>query len=232
MHKNKKILGLITARGGSKGIPRKNIKVLAGKPLVAYSIEAGEASRLLTRCIVSSEDAEIIEISKKFGADVPFVRPLELAQDSSTSLAVVQHAVSWLKDNCGEEYDYVMILQPTSPLRTAQDIDEAIKMVVDTGADSVMGMKELGDCSINKFKKIVDGVILPLFEDEGAFSTRRQDIDQKIYKRNGAIYVTKTELMMQGDLFGKTSLAHIMPEERSVDINILHDFIVAEAYLK
>ena len=227
MYKDKKILGVITARGGSKGIPRKNIKELAGKPLIAHTIEAAKKSQYLTRCIVSTDDREIAEISRKYGAEIPFMRPAELAQDASTSIEVVQHVLRKLKDDSGEGYDYLMILQPTSPLRSVEDIDESIKLAVDTDADSVMSMKELDDFASKKVKKIEDGVVLPYFENEGTTSSRRQDL-KKMYKRNCAIYLTKTGCIMEGDLFGKVSRAYVMPEERSVDINKLTDFELAE----
>lgn len=231
MYKNKKILGVITARGGSKGIPRKNIKDLDGKPLIAYTIEVAKKSKLLTRCIVSTDDAEIADISRKYGADIPFMRPAEFAQDKSTSMEVVQHALKCLKEDDGEDYDYLMILQPTSPLRSTEDIDESIREIVDTQADSVMGMMELVDFSIKKIKKIKDDLVLPFLEDEGKESSRRQDLE-KMYKRNCAIYLTRVDLIMQGDLFGKVSRPHIMPEERSVDINELMDFEIAELIIK
>jgi len=232
MYKGKKTLGVITARGGSKSIPRKNIKKLAGKPLIAYTIEAAKESKYLTRCVVSTDDEEIAEISRRYGADVPFLRPAELAQDDSTSMAVVQHALKWLKENKGEEYDYLMILQPTSPLRTAEDIDGCIKKIVETDADSVMSMYELMDFSPKKFKKIIEGdLIEPYFQEEGRESSRRQDLD-KMYKRNCAIYLTKTSLIMEGDLFGKKSVAYLMSEERSIDINSPLDFELAEFWIK
>lgn len=231
MYKNKKTLGIITARGGSKTIPRKNIKPLAGKPLIAYTIKAAKDSKLLTRCIVSSDDQEIIKISKKYGAEVPFVRPKELAGDKSGSIEVVQHAIRWLRENDGQEYDYVMILQPTSPLRTGQDIDECIKKIVDNNADSVMSMFELVDFSLKKLKKIENGLILPLVEDEGKKSSRHQDLE-KIYKRNCAIYLTRVDLIERGDLFGKKSLAYLMPAERSADINKPYEFELAEFWVK
>jgi len=232
MYKNKKILSIITARGGSKSIPKKNIKPILGKPLIAYTIEAANQSQLLTRTILSSDNDEIITISKKYGADVPFVRPAEYAQDHSTSIEVVQHAVKWLQQNQNQTFDYIMILQPTSPLRSSNDIDESIKVIVDNDADSVMGMKKLIDFSLKKLKKIENNIILPLLENEGKTSSRRQDIEQKIYKRNCAIYLTKTELIMKGDLFGQKSLPYLMPEERSVDINSLQDLAIAEWHLK
>lgn len=227
MYKEKKILGIITARGGSKGIPRKNIKLLQGKPLIAYTIQAVAASQYLTRCIVSTDDEEITTVARDFGADIPFMRPAGLAEDNSTSLEVVQHALKTLKDTVHEAYDYVMILQPTSPFRSAGDIDACIQKIVDTDADSVMSMVELVDFSLKKLKKIQDDIIVPAIADEGAESSRRQDIE-KLYKRNCAIYLTKTEYLMNGDLFGAVSRPYIMPEERSVDINKPADFEIAE----
>jgi CMP-N-acetylneuraminic acid synthetase len=231
MYKGRRILGIITARGGSKGIPRKNIKELCGKPLAAYTIEAAKRSELLTRCIFSTEDQEIAQIASEFGADIPFMRPQELAQDDSTSMEVVQHVLTWLKNNAGEEYDYTMILQPTSPLRNSDDIDAAIRKVVDTGADSVMAMMELVDLSLRKLKKIEDDRILPLVEIERKQSSRRQDAE-KIYKRNGSIFLTKTSLILRGDLFGGVSRPYLMPQERSVDINEPADFDLAEFWMK
>ena len=231
MYKGKKILAVITARGGAKGIPRKNIKDLCGKPLIAYTAEAARESKYLTRSILSTDDQEIALITKRYGIEVPFMRPAEIAQDKSTAMEVVQHALLWLKENEREEYDYLIILQPTSPLRTAEDIDACIEIAVDTDADSVMSMKELEDFSPKKMKKTEDGVILPYFEEEGKESSRRQDL-AKMYKRNCAIYLTKTDYIKQGDLFGKISRAYIMPEERSVDINKPVDFDMAEFWMK
>ncbi|MFH1822348.1 MAG: acylneuraminate cytidylyltransferase family protein [Patescibacteria group bacterium] len=231
MYKNKIILGVITARGGSKSIPKKNIINLAGKPLITYTIEATKKSRYLTRTIVSTDDQEIADIAKKYGAEVPFLRPAHLAQDQSTSMEVVQYCLKWFKENEDKNYDYLMILQPTSPLRTAKDIDNCIIKAIDTGADSVMSMKEMEDFSIKKLKRIENDLILPWLKEEGKESSRRQDLD-KVYKRNCAIYLTKTELIIQGDLFGSISRPYLMPDERSVDINSLVDLDIAEFWLK
>ncbi len=226
-----KILGVITARGGSKGIPGKNIKPILGKPLIAYTIEAAKSSRFLTRCIVSTDDAAIAAVARKHGADVSFMRPTELAQDKSTSIEVMQHALKWFKENLGEEYDYAVILQPTSPLRTGEDIDASIRLAEEKKADSVMSMVELQDFAAKKIKKIQDGLIVPYFENEGSAPSRRQDLTPA-YRRNCAIYLTKTECIMRGDLFGTVSVPYIMPEERSVDINKPVDFELAEFWLK
>lgn len=231
MYKGKKILGIITARGGSKGIPGKNIKPLCGKPLIAYTIEVAQKSMYLTRCIVSTDDDAIAETSRIYGADIPFMRPFAFAQDTSTSMDVIQHALDWCKTH-GETYDYCMVLQPTSPLRTSEDIDVCIQRVVDTDADSVMSMVELNDFSIKKLKTIDEqGIIHPLESLEGKQSDRRQDME-KIYKRNGAIYLTKISCLEQSDLFGNISRGYVMPYERSVDINTMIDFELAEFFMK
>lgn len=226
-YQGKKTIGIITARGGSKGIPRKNIKQLAGKTLIAYTIEAARASQCLTRCIVSTDDEEIASVARTYGAEVPFMRPAELAQDKSGSIEVVQHALQWLKEQEGQTFDYAMILQPTSPFRTAGDIDACIKKIVDTGADSVMSMMELTDFALKKLKRLEGDLIVPFVEDEGRTSAARSDL-AKVYKRNCAIYLTRTDLIMKGDLFGQVSRPYVMPRERSVDINEPVDFELAE----
>lgn len=232
MCKNKKTIGIITARGGSKSIPRKNIVDLLGKPLISYTIDASKQSAYLTRTIVSTDDDEIADIARKSGADVPFMRPSELAQDKSGSIEVVQHALNWLKENDSEEYDYVMILQPTSPLRTAKDIDACIEKIVDTDADSVMSMYELMNFSLKKLKRIENDTIFPLIEDEGKESVRHQDIAGQMYKRNCAVYLTKVSLIMKGDLFGKVSRPYLMSEENSVDVDSPTALAQAEFWMK
>ena len=232
MYKDKRILGLITARGGSKSIPRKNIKEVCGKPLIAYTIESAKKSKLLTRFYVDTDDKEIADISKKFGSDIPYMRPDELAQDESTSLDVAKHALWWLKENYNEEYDYLMFLQPTGPLRTAEDIDNCIKKAIDTGADSVMSMKEFPDFGLEKVKIIKDDTICPVLVDEGTHSKQRQDQKQTYYRRNAQIFLTKTEYIMKNDLFGIISRPYVMPQERSLDINDPVDFELAEFWIK
>lgn len=231
MYKGKRILGVITARGGSKSIPKKNIKKLAGESLIAYTIKAAKASQYLDYFLVSTDSPEIARVSKKYGVPVPFMRPAELATDTAKSIPVVIHTLDWLKINHKQEYDYVMILQPTSPFRTAGDIDECIKKAVDKKADSVMSMVKLSDFSISKLKKLKGDLILPLVEGEGKVSASKHEMPD-IFKRNCAIYLTKTKIIRQNDLFGKKSLAYIMSLERSVDINTPLDFIVADVLMR
>ena len=228
-YKGRTVLGLIPARAGSKSVPAKNKRTLGGAPLIAHTIEAAKSSAHLTAVVVTTDDDEIIRIAADLGVPAPFKRPAELAQDSSTGLSVVQHAVRFLEAR-GESFDYVAILQPTSPLRTAEDIDACIAKIVDTGADSVMSMVELVDFSLKKLKRIENDVILPLLEPEGDTTAPRQEAPT-MYKRNCAIYLTRTELLMRGDLFGKISRPYVMPPERSVDINTASDFELAEFYM-
>lgn len=232
MYKEKTILAVIPARGGSKGIPRKNIKDLNGKPLIAYTIEAAQKSRYLDYFFVSTEDQEIAEVSKKYGAPVPFMRPSELATDQAKAIPVLQRALSWLKENQGKNFDYIMMLQPTSPQRLAEDIDKSIEKIVETGADSCFSMKKLTDFSIAKLKVLDGDKILPLGEDEGKESKPRTELGPVIYKRNCAVYLTRVDLIMEGDMFGKDSRAYVMPEERSVDINTPFDFELAEFMMR
>lgn len=231
MYEGKRILGVITARGGSKGIARKNIKELLGKPLIAYTIEAAQHSTLLTKVIVSTDDDEIAEVAKRYGADVPYKQPANISGDTNMAFEAVQYAVRTLKEQ-GEEFDYAMMLQPTSPLRTADDIDACIRLAVDSNADSVMSMKQLTDFSVKKLKSIdTNGQIHGLLEDEGKQTAARTEAEP-VYRRNCAVYLTKTSLVETGDQFGVTSLAYLMPEERSIDINEPVDFALAEFWMK
>jgi len=229
MYSNKKILGIIPARGGSKGIIEKNIKELHGKPLIVYTLESAAKSTLLDRCIVSTDDQKIADVAKNYRGDVPFMRPKEIATDTALALDVLNHAIKELSD-AGEEYDYIMMLQPTSPLRTAEDIDACIRLACDKDADSVFSMKQLSDFAPQKLKILEDGMIKPLLEDEIGQSAPRHN-GPDVYKRNCAIYLTKTGLIRSGDQFGNTSYAYIMPEQRSVDINDPADLALAEFWM-
>ncbi len=225
-----RVVGIITARGGSRSVPGKNIRPLGGKPLITYTIEAAKRSGLLTRCIVSTDDEEIAAIARQTGADAPFLRPAALATERSTSLEAVNHALDWLTNEAGERYDAAMILQPTSPFRTAEDIDACIRKFADSGADSVMSVVEVIDFSPQKLKIIKNDVLLPLFTNEGKESARR-DEGEKVYKRNAAVYLTSTRCVREHDLFGNVCRPYVMPPERSLDINTEEDFAYAEFLL-
>ncbi|SDL42045.1 N-acylneuraminate cytidylyltransferase [Salinimicrobium catena] len=197
-----KILGLIPARGGSKGIPGKNIKPLRGKPLLQYTIEAAKRSNLLSRIVLSSDDEEIMATARKLGLEAPFQRPANLAGDSSSSLEVVKHALRFFLEN-GEKFDAVCLLQPTSPLRRERLIDEAIEKFSSGNFDSLVTVREVPD-DYNPhwiFEEKNGGLKIATGETE--IITRRQDLP-KAYHRDGAIYLTKTEVLLEQDsLYGK-----------------------------
>ena len=162
-----RVLAVIPARGGSKGIPRKNIIPIHGKPLLAYSIEPALKAATLTRVIVSTEDEEIAQVAREWGADVPFMRPSELATDRAKSLPVVQHAIRTLEVEEGQPYDAVVMLQPTTPLRTSEDIDRGVRMLFETGADSVVTVVEVGGHHPFRMKRLLDDGRLINYLDQG-----------------------------------------------------------------
>ncbi len=224
MYQHASFLAIIPARGGSKGVPRKNIRLLAGKPLIAWTIEAAQQSHYLDRVILSSEDTEIIEVAKSFNCEVPFVRPAELAQDHSTGIEPILHAINTLPTR----YDFTVILQPTSPLRIATDIDQAIAHCIDNKADFCVSVTTPDKHPYWHFKLNATGQLHPLFDDIG---TRRQDLPE-CFALNGAVYVAKTSALLEHkSCLTPTTLAYVMPKERSQDIDTELDFSVAEYLL-
>jgi CMP-N-acetylneuraminic acid synthetase len=225
-------LGVIPARGGSKSVPRKNIALLHGMPLIAYTIEAAQRSHSLTHFVVSSEDPEIIAVAKQYGAPVPFVRPAELATDEAPSLPVVQHAVREMEGLHGITYDIIVLLQPTTPLRQPEDIDAAIRKLVDTGADSVISVCDVGAYHPARMRQIVDDRLVELPIREPKEMLRRQDLPP-VYIRNGAIYATlRAVVMEQNSMSGKVCRPYIMPEDRSVNVDSKLDLLLAEILLR
>ena len=230
MREDKKILALIPARGGSKGLPRKNIKPLLGKPLIAWTIEQALNSKYIDKVVVSTDDEEIAEISKEYGAEVPFLRPKELARDDSPTIDAIIHAINWFEER-GEFFDILILLQPTSPLRTTEDIDNAIELFLNNkDALSLISVKEnehppFWSLEIeNKFLK-------PLFGEE-YFKKRRQELP-KSYMPNGAIFISYVDILKKYKTFyTPKTIAYIMPPERSIDIDNEFDFLLAEFILK
>ncbi len=226
------VLGLIPARGGSKGVPRKNLRSLAGKPLVVHSIEVARASRSICELCVSTDDEEIAEIARAAGAPVPFMRPAHLASDQAKSLPVMQHALEHMEKEHGRTYEFLVLLEPTSPLRTVDDIDGAVARLADSDADSCVGVSRLASHHPVFIKKI-DGQRLVPFSIPEPEGTRRQDVKPPAYARNGAIYVFRTDTTTRRDrLYGDTILPWEMPDERSANIDREVDFLLAEALLK
>jgi CMP-N-acetylneuraminic acid synthetase len=228
--KNKKIVAIIPARGASKGVPRKNIKELAGKPLIAYTIEAALKSVTIDRVIVSTDDHEIAEISRSYGAEVPFIRPARLATDDAPALPVLQHALKYLEDSEVYSPDIIVTLQPTSPLRDAEDIDKAVNKLLDTDADSVVSVC-LAKHHPFWMKRLEIDRVYPFVETDREY-TRRQDLPP-VYCLNGAIFVTKRKILMEKNSdMGEDTRAIIMDEEKSIDVDTPLDFMVAGMLIK
>lgn len=217
------VIALIPARGGSKGIPRKNIAPIAGRPLIAWTIAAALAARV-DAVVVSTDDAEIAEIARQTGADVPFLRPAALAQDDTPGLDPVLHALDELPG-----YDVVMLLQPTSPLRGTSDIDAALELKTVTGAASVVSVSEAATHPYWTYAIAEDGRMSPLIDV--AKVMRRQDLPI-VHALNGALYVADADWLRRGRRFvDADTRAYVMPQERSVDIDTPFDWLVAEALL-
>ena len=227
-----KVLGIITARGGSKGIPGKNLKLLAGRPLLDYSIDAANDTPL-DRLILSTEDKKIADAARSLGCEVPFMRPAELARDETPHLPVIQHAVKWLQDHEGYQPDIVLTLQPTSPLRSAADIAAALRMMELSDADSVVSVSEVtAHGHPMRMLKVDDHGFAKLFatgEPVRNRINRRQDLP-KAWVMNGAIYACRTDVLFapQPSLYGDRVVAYPMPPERSISIDDLDDWEAAE----
>ena len=226
------ILGVIPARGGSKSVPRKNLAILHGRPLIAYTIDAARQSQRLTHFLVSSEDVEILAVAASLGAPTPFIRPVELATDEAPTLPVVQHAVREMENIEGIRFDYVILLQPTTPLRRPEDIDAAIDKLISTGADSVVSVCDVGAYHPARMRQIVDDRLVELPIREPREMLRRQDLPP-VYIRNGAIYAVRRDVaMLSNSMIGEVSRPYIMPEERSVNVDSKLDLLLAEILLR
>jgi len=233
MYKKKRILALITARGGSKGLPGKNIRLLNGKPLIAWSIEHGLKSRYVDKVVVSTDDKKIASTAKKYGAEVPFMRPAYLATDKSTSMDVILHAIGFLKA-AGEEYDYIIILEPTSPLRETKDVDRSIEMLLNDkkGAESIVGVSEVVAAHPAFDVVINDKGFLSPYEGKRSRYIRRQDL-KKIYFFEGTVYVSEIKALKKKKTFyHDRTIPYIVPKWKSVEIDDIVDFFCAEAILK
>lgn len=237
MNKKYKILAVIPARGGSKGVPRKNIRKLGGKPLICRMINSAIKSKMITHVALSSEDKEILSVANKCGkGNKKFFlvnRPQKLALDSTPSLPVVQHAVEDIEKREKIKFDYIVLLQPISPFIYADDIDKSVKKLIKTKADSVVSVYRVsGGMHPIKMKKIVNDRLLQYVDGMKETIFRRQDL-APVYKRNGGIYAVTRRVIMKnifphGFFMGKTVRPYIMPAERSIDIDTEIDFLLAE----
>jgi CMP-N,N'-diacetyllegionaminic acid synthase len=231
-----KTLGVITARGGSKAIPRKNLKLLAGRPLIAYTIESAQASRAFDRLVISTDDAEIAAYARERGCEVPFMRPPELGRDDTIHLRVMEHAVAWMRDHAGYMPDAVMILQPTSPLRRPEDIRDAIGLLAESGADSVVSVSGVSPHHhpMRALRVDQDGhaVLFVSGEPVRRRINRRQDLPPA-FVMNGSIYLFRADLLFGDEptLYGNRTVVLHTPAPYGLSIDDEDDWAAAESAL-
>ena len=224
------VLAIIPARGGSKGVPRKNVRLLAGKPLLAHTVEAARSSERIARLIVSTDDTEIAQEARAYGAEVPFMRPAALASDTASTIAVAQHAVQTLETYGDTVFEVILLLQPTAPLRQSDDIDGALALLEDDAVDSVVSFYAAEHVHPYYMYTIEDSRPKP-FMPVPQHITRRQDFPA-VYVRNGAIYaVRRTVLFEHNSFLGPNLRAYLMPYERSINVDTEMDLRFAEFLL-
>ncbi|MGH4125356.1 MAG: cytidylyltransferase domain-containing protein [Clostridium sp.] len=229
MYKNKRFLAIIPARGGSKGIPNKNIMAICGKPLIAYTIEAGKKSKYIDEIIVSTDSDVIKVIAQQYGAVVPFLRPKELSSDSAKSIDVVIHAIDFYKNN-NIAFDYVILLQPTSPLRTFEHLDEAIEKIIESSRTSLVSVCEAEENPI-LMRNIENDKLKEVISFEGT-NLRRQDLPA-FYIFNGALYINSTDMLVDEKKFvNEDTIPYVMDKESSVDIDTMLDARLVELIIK
>ena len=224
------VLCTICARGESKGVPNKNIRKLLGKPLISYTIEQALDCKMIERVVVSTDSELIAKTAKKSGAEVPFMRPKKLASDSAKNIDVIIHAVNWLGRN-GFDYDAVIILQPTSPLRIVVDIDGLIEYFIRKNADMIVSVCK-SEHSPNWANTLPKDKNMNNFISKNIQNKNRQEL-QEYFRLNGAAEISKTEYLLNyKNNFGEQTYAYVMPQERSIDIDSEIDFLFSEALIK
>lgn len=222
------MLAIIPARGGSKGLPGKNIKNLCGKPLIQYTIDAALQSKSISQVVISTDSDEIAKVALECGAEVPFMRPESLATDTAKSVDAFKFTVEQLEKKDGQRIEDIIILQPTSPLRTSANIDEAVKLYKNSSADSVISFcKEQHSIFWHKYLS-EEGLLVDIFEDN--YSKNRQEI-RTTYYPNGAIYILKTFLLNEDSFYTENTYPYLMDRLQSVDIDTMEDFLWAEFLL-
>lgn len=217
MIQGKSVLAIIVARGGSKGVPRKNVRIVGGKPLIAHTIEAARSAACVDRVILSTDDAEIAAVAARYGCEIPFLRDPTLATDTASSSEVVVDAL----ERC-PGYDYFVLLQPTSPLRTAADVDACAGACLAAGAPACVSVTEVRESPFWMYRLGEGQTLSPILPP--VMATRRQDLE-KIYTLNGAVYFADSGWYMHHKTFlSPSTIAHVMPAERSVDLDTEADF--------
>ena len=229
MINDKKVLALIPARGGSKGLPRKNIREVKGKPLIGWSIECAQRSQYIDRLIVSTDDEEIAAVCRQYGAEVPFVRPAALASDTATSMDVILHALDWVARE--ESYDYLVLLEPTSPLRTVRDIDTALARLDQSEAESIIGVARQ-EAAHPRFSARINaqGRLEPYLQDRGG-SIRRQDLED-VYFLEGTIYISRVAALRdKRSFYHDQTLPYVVERYQQFEVDEEMDIDIIEAML-
>lgn len=223
------IFGIIPARANSKRLPGKNMKMLFGKPLVQFAIEAAMESKLLDKIVLSSDSNEILNVAKNFGdAVIPLMRPAELAADESPAIEYVKHALDTMYQNFQANFEIIVIIQPSSPLTRGRDIDNTIELMKDYDADCAVSVREVPfDLHPSKYLHFEGNQLKSLFDK----NTNMYSQMNKLYVRNGSVYVSKVKLINEGKILSDNCAAYIMPQDRSVDINNEFDLQFADYLL-
>jgi CMP-N,N'-diacetyllegionaminic acid synthase len=232
MINGKTVIAIIPARGGSKGLPGKNIKLLCGKPLIAWSIQAGLGSQYIDEVMVTTDSEEIAAISENFGASVPFIRPTELASDTASSIDVIRHTLNYYDKKCHRVFDYAVLLEPTSPLREKEDIDDAITQLVNNPlAKAVVGIcKTESQNPVFLVRKNINNFIVG-YENTDMRVVRRQDI-QDVYYFEGSVYISETAALLENNTFyHEKTLGYEFPKWKAIEVDDLDDFIMVEALI-
>ena len=232
MYKGKFFLAVIPARAGSKGLPEKNIKELCGKPLIAWSILVGLNSNYIDKVIVSTDSQEIADISQKYGASVPFIRPANLANDKAKTFDVLQHAIEYCESEASKSFDYVVLLEPTSPLRESIDIDLAIEELMNSKADSIVGIGKTEDQNPAFLVNMDNNGYISGYENRSISVKRRQDISD-VYFLEGSVYISKiTSLLKNKTFYHDKTIGYEFPKYKTLEIDDIFDFILVEAIMK
>lgn len=231
------ILGIIPARGGSKSIPRKNLAPVLGKPLISYSIRSAQQSKLLDAFLVSTDDAEIAEVARSCGADVPFLRPKEFSRDDSPDIEFLRHALDWLEAERGWKPEIVVNLRPTGPLRTGEDIDRVIQLMLDTGCDSARTISIPAHNPFKMWRMDAASVRMdPLLPTEHfavlGTDVPRQLLPQNVYWQNGLVDATRAKFIREGRIYGPDIRGVVTDPRKSIDIDEPEDFVLAGERLR
>lgn len=233
MYQGKTFLAIIPARSGSKGLPNKNIKMLCNKPLMAWSIEAGLGSKYIDEVVVSTDSEEYAKIAKQYGASVPFLRPESLSLDTSTTFESIKHTIDFYKNERKQEFDYIVLLEPTSPLREVSDIDRAIELLFKhPNAQSIVGVCKTESQNPAFLIKLNTSKLIESYTHRGFSPLRRQEIEE-IFFFEGTIYISQTQALLEHqNFYHNQTLGYEVPKWKSLEVDDEDDFAMIEAMMK